>query len=745
MKETKRLNLLENVLRSAAQTPGNYDRFHAAGLLNSSSRPSGELCAEWHSRFERLAVLRKGELRSRPGAFLSNASDIVYRGKTSGTTADAFTYFAGKAWNEERVKARQRNQAWWGLDSTLCGDAPVVNVASRLGPVGLQDSSLIGPVDYGFLESLLQIVGAGPVVLRGYPSRLCEVAIALRRNQLTLPVGSVKAVIATGERLFEMQRSLIEDTFRVPIINEYGCQESGISGISCPEAGRIHLDEDRCLYEVIEGELVTTDLWNTTMPMVRYVSGDEIAPYADPCPCGRPGLTAKMLGREHQRALEKVELPAFRDILSYRITVEGSQRRILVQPEKVPTEETLQPLKAWFERTFGIGNTEVLVESPFNEGSGVEALSTLTCESWLEQVTQLAWSTWITQPPPTGEAASAVVLLQQMVIPNQVVGRGISQKVLRLMHEVQDSRMTADMALEAMKLRVLLWALSLMTEEEEPEAIANSYSGIMKRFDDWRSRCSDRSKFSPLGFDMLAPLLTMGNGAARWKQTLQMISECWPDGMWRDRFTVHHYLTVLDIAGQNAQRRGHVWTPLLRPLSALLVGDFSRMVSSLSVQTIALWMEIVHEREVEIEKDETTFESVWRAFRRSLLKKDKPNAFKHLDALFGYAETDQQIAQCWLEKSYTALIFEEEIDPQEWLAVLKEQVGVLNPLGKTVSNPMAWSPFLKALAPRLVAIGKHELAYACLFAAAPPNRKISSFDRLSIGVNGKQPAISITS
>jgi len=765
VQEAERLNLLARVLRAAAQAPGNSARFDSAGLLDDS----GGLCADWQAGFARLSVLRKDDLRSQPGAFLSNASDVVYRGKTSGTTSGALTYFAGKAWNDKRIEARQRTQEWWEL-----GEVPVVNVASRLGPVGLQDSSLVGLVDYGFLETLLQIVGEGPVILRGYPSRLCEVAIALRRHQLRLPADSVRAVIATGERLFEVQRSLLFDTFGVSIINEYGCQESGISGMSCPEAGRIHLDEDRCLYEVMDGELVTTDLWNTTLPMVRYVSGDVLALYSDPCPCGRAGLTAKILGRDKQSGSGEIELPAFPGVLNYQIKVEGSQRIVWVQPEKSIAEETTLPLREWFEDTFGAGKTEVLIDSPFasfsqSAGCTSESLNRPSCETWLQQVTQRQWADWIEQPLPGGDAANIAALLQQMVLPNQAVGRGVSQQVLRLIRAVKLSPLTANARLEVMKLRVLFWSLSLMTELEDSAEIRCCYDEVIQRFERWQRyaygaahgaahgdaygaahealpSCGVHlSAFSALGFDILAPLLTLESGAERWDSIVQKVRECWPNGIQKDRFSIHHYLTVLDIAGQNAQRKGHTWTPTLRPLSALLLGDFYRVVSSLSVADVALWIEIVHEQALVSEACEVTFESQRRAFRRSLLKKEKTKSLECLASLFECADTDRKVAQCWLEKSYASLLFEEEMEPQMWVAVLREQIGLLRQGDQPVSNPVAWSPLLKALAPKLISAGRHELAYACLFAAAPPNRKASSFDRLSASVNSKQPAISVTS
>ena len=747
---------LKHVLVAAGRSVGNRQRFLAAGLIGAS----GELVDDWQAAFERLSVLRKAEVRSRPGAFLANAADVVYRGRTSGTTAEALTYFAGEQWNQKRIEARSRSQGWWQL-----GDTPIVNVASRLGPVRLQDSSLVGAVDYAFLERLLQILREGPVVLRGYPSRLCEVAIALYRNQLIFPLNSVVAVVCTGERLFEVQRSLIgrmltgqmsgASVADVPVVNEYGCQESGISGMSCPEEGRIHLDEDRCLYEIIDGECVTTDLWNVTMPMVRYVSGDVIEPYADPCPCGRSGLNAKILGRQ-----SSLEMPSFPGVLNYQIRIENTRRQIRVQPETTASDETLAPLKSWFEQSFGAGDTEVLVESPFSAASATNltGLNGMSSDAWLAQVTTKKWTEWIAQPLPTGAAQTVAALLQEMVVPQQVKGRGVSSETLILIHRLSQSAPSDNEQLEAMTIRVLLWSLSLKTECESCETTEPDYCEILDRFCRWRDRTTNLSAFSAIGFDLLAPLLTLDQKSVvdRWISLRQLIDECWPQGIKADRFTVHHYLTAVEIAGQNAQRRGQSWTSappsLLRPLSSVLLGDFYRTGAALSLAQVALWIETVHDcPNVLLEEPlEDTFEQEWMRFRRSLLSQHKANALQQLDTLFELAAgsvsqqmSKRRLSQCWLEKSYATLVFQLPFSSDEWLTILRENVGVLSPSGKAVSNPVAWSPILKAIAPKLIEENKPELAYACLFAAAPPNRKSSGFDRRSLSVNSKQAAISI--
>ncbi len=759
-----RSSLLRSVLMAGAIAPGNRARFLQTGLIDESR----QLVPNWQAAFARLAPLKKDQVRLHPGSFLARADDVVYRGTTSGTTSASFTYFAGERWNHQRTEARARSLAWWGLNT----DTPILNLASRLGPVRLQDSSLVGQIDAAFVERLLQIVAAGPVIVRGYPSRLCEVVVALHRYRLFPQADNVVAAIATGECLFEAQRSLLCKTFHAPVINEYGCQESGISGLSCPEGGRLHLDGDRCLYEVIEGKLLTTDLYNTTMPMVRYSSGDVLALSPEACPCGRPGPTAKVLGREEESLLidgkkrwpGDIELPAFAGILGYQIQLHADKRQLWMQPESVINPDGLTTLemtmKAWTEETFGAGSTEVLIESPWSIADEDVRLAAVSSAAWMQQVTAIAWSKWLCQPLPMGKAQAVAALLQQLVAPRHTVAKGLSPQTLRQIERLAASELSQDSSLEVMKIRVLLWATSLMTEENAAEntreIAAVFYSDLLKRFERWRSGgIAEIEQFSALGFDLLAPLLTLDTPTVQklWPSVQLIVQCCWPKGPKADAFTMHHYLAVLDIAGQNAQRNSHPWLPALSPLSAILLGDFYQLASVLTHRTVTLWAEIVHgapgkfAEALEKTDEETDFYSIWQAGRRSLLLKDRTLVTQRLSLLFERAASPAQVAQCWLEKGYAALVFEDLLDPIAWAEVLREQIGVLEqsagakPTQRAI-NPTPWVSVLRALAPELVRIGQPSLAYACLFAAAPPNRKLSNFDSQSRGVNEKQSIIS---
>jgi hypothetical protein len=673
------LNALGAVLVAAAIAPGNRSRFLAAGLIDQS----GGLVADWAQAFERLATLRPADVRSSPGDFLAQADDVVYRGQTSGTASTALTYFAGDRWNQLRVAARSRSLAGWGIGP----ETPTLNLASRLSPMRSSDQSLVGPIDADFLARLYLLVGPAPIVLRGYPSRLCEVAQALRTAGIRLQTSVIVAVVATGECLFESQRSVLSEVFRSPVINEYGCQETGISGMSCPEAGRLHLDEDRALYELIDGELVTTDLANTTMPMVRYSCGDRVEFYRDPCPCGRSGLTARVLGRT------------------------APQPPILGEPESV------------------IGGTIVC---------------SIDSQTWVQQLSEQPWSIALAQPLPTGEAQAIAELLKQLMAPRLIVLSRLPASTVQQIQILAASAPAADGAIEALKIRVLFWAVERLTADKITSiAVQDLYKTVVQRWEAWAARSTQVANFSAIGFDLLAPLLTMDRSMALmlWELIHDRIEHYWPQGLKADAFTMHHYLSCLEQAGQAAQHRGQLWMPALRPLSAILLGDFLRFAATLDLPIVAAWAEMMHGCPGELSAvlaQCDRFRDIWLMLRQAMLLDDSAQVDDQLSKLFACAASPAETAQCWLEKGYVTLLRGESLDPIVWVDVLKQQIGLFGQPGHAATNPTAWMPILNALAPQLVATGQPDLAYACLFAAAPPNRYLSNFDRQTKNVNSKQ-------
>ena len=723
---------LKRLLEVAAIAPGNQERFLAAGLL--SPQPSTgtlQLVADWQPAFQHLSVLSKETIRANPGMFLATAEDIVYRGSTSGSKGQHFVYFAGTAWNEARLQTRSRSLEWWGIDHTV----PIVNVASRLFPLRLQDTTIVGSLDSAMIQRLLEQLIHQPSAIRGYPSRLCEVATLLKSKR----VPSVVAVICTGECVFDFQKHLLEQVFSAPVVNEYGCQETGISGLTCPEVGRLHLDTDRCLYEVVDGQLVTTDLLNIVMPLVRYQCGDVLRLDTDPCPCGRPEPTATLLGRQEdwiwtvqgKQRSGAISMPAFDGILHYQIIRETeTQMTIRVQPDETDRPMSFEAMAIWVEATFGAISVQDLLETAASDSCSFDP----ECDAdvWIQGITRGSWAEWLRQPIPSGELHHPAQLLKALVAPEVITYGKVSAAAEQLLQKVLNQPLAQSSTVEWMTARILFFACSRLANAPETKRI---YTHALKRSSQILAAYPHLS--SAVVFDAFIPMLSLPTDSALsiWQDSLRKV--LYKTHFQPDTFTIQHLLHAFEPAVQqaNAKKIGSA-LPALRPLLAVLIGDLEGIADRLGGEWIAHWFELLHGRpiadDVELPKDE--FLQTWLIWRQQMIRR---SAYRQrtLQRLSEIARSPQEQARVLLERGYDMLMEGSSLDPTEWLPLLQSTVQ------SKIVTPIAWSPILRSLAKSLLKQKQHQLAYECLLAATVPSAQVSTFEQLALPCNNKQAVL----
>ncbi len=108
----------------------------------------------------------------------------------------------------------------------------------------------------------------------------------------------LKGVVCTAELLTDSAREKMEKAFAVPVYDQYGCNEGGISAFEC-EHKQMHIINTRAYYETNEeGALISTDLFNDGFIMMKYNTSD-IVQFADrPCACKRSfPVIQEMIGR----------------------------------------------------------------------------------------------------------------------------------------------------------------------------------------------------------------------------------------------------------------------------------------------------------------------------------------------------------------------------------------------------------------------------------------------------------------
>lgn len=137
------------------------------------------------------------------------------------------------------------------------------------------------------------------------PDYLASDPATLEEHAFSRPGGpivdSLKGVVGTSSQMTPLMRRRIEDSFRVPVEQNYGANEIGIIALRC-RAGRYHVQQEHCLVEIADaqgqpvgpggqGRILVTGLSNLAMPLFRYELGDLATVPQGPCPCGRTQMS----------------------------------------------------------------------------------------------------------------------------------------------------------------------------------------------------------------------------------------------------------------------------------------------------------------------------------------------------------------------------------------------------------------------------------------------------------------------
>ena len=265
-----------------------------------------------------LPILDKEELINNTNTIITRRSRFFTSTKTTGgSTGQAVTIL-----KDSNALARERAATWrayqwadidigfpqarfWGtpLYTKKRLEAKVIDlIANRIRLSAFE-------IDTDRLNRFHQkVMQYQPAYFYGYASVLETFARYVKDNNLCIPK-SVKCVITTSEVLTETTRHLIQSAFGIPVYNEYGCGEVGSIAHEC-EHGSMHTMDENLIVEIIPdstqehvGEVVVTDLFNYTTPLIRYRLGDFASTTSKSCSCGR---TLGVIKGIHGRAYDAI-------------------------------------------------------------------------------------------------------------------------------------------------------------------------------------------------------------------------------------------------------------------------------------------------------------------------------------------------------------------------------------------------------------------------------------------------------
>ncbi|MDP4146606.1 MAG: hypothetical protein Q8936_19380 [Bacillota bacterium] len=141
-----------------------------------------------------------------------------------------------------------------------------------------------------------QVNNYQPDVLSGYASGNFMLAQEQLKGNLNIKPSKI---ICSADLLTDYMRETIKDAFKINPINMYAASESIGMASECEAYHNLHLFTDLYKFEVVDkdlkpvppggsGNLILTNLFNYTEPIIRYKMNDEIIIDDTTCKCGWP-------------------------------------------------------------------------------------------------------------------------------------------------------------------------------------------------------------------------------------------------------------------------------------------------------------------------------------------------------------------------------------------------------------------------------------------------------------------------
>lgn len=125
-------------------------------------------------------------------------------------------------------------------------------------------------------DTIKQLNEFDPEVLIGYTTALKILAAEQRRGALKL--NRVVNITTAGEATTPADMALLTETFAAQVVNSYGCSEHLGMGASPPNGDKIVLYDDELIFEFFPDHTLITNLFNYTLPLIRYRMADVLRP-----------------------------------------------------------------------------------------------------------------------------------------------------------------------------------------------------------------------------------------------------------------------------------------------------------------------------------------------------------------------------------------------------------------------------------------------------------------------------------
>jgi phenylacetate-CoA ligase len=152
----------------------------------------------------------------------------------------------------------------------------IVSAAKKL-PQLYEDVQLFD-INSPFAEIIDKVNHLQPTIVSGYAFALRALADAQRAGKLHI---APRILQSGGEPLSTEDKLFIQDTFKAPVVNIYASSEHLFMGIGRDKFQGMYLMEDNLLFEIHADYTCVTNLYNYTLPLIRYQMTDRLEPITD--------------------------------------------------------------------------------------------------------------------------------------------------------------------------------------------------------------------------------------------------------------------------------------------------------------------------------------------------------------------------------------------------------------------------------------------------------------------------------
>jgi phenylacetate-coenzyme A ligase PaaK-like adenylate-forming protein len=254
------LDMVETHLSGLKSDAYLCDRYHAIASGGSSGQ-RGVFVYDWESWVDAFLSCLRYSIRAR----LQNPELSARPMRLAGVTAEHATHMSS------------------ALQQTFTD--PTSTIAIRI------------PITMPLARIVANLNEANPDILIAYGSILPELAHEARAGRLHI---APKSICSVSEPLLPEIRALAKETWLVPVMNWWASSEGGGMGVSCGRSPGMHLSDDLLIIEPVDADgrpvppgvrsdkIYLTNLYNPSLPLIRFEITDQITliPDDSPCPCG---------------------------------------------------------------------------------------------------------------------------------------------------------------------------------------------------------------------------------------------------------------------------------------------------------------------------------------------------------------------------------------------------------------------------------------------------------------------------